>query len=154
MNAENVAAAEEILRRIAALPAPKGLEDRILARLATAPRTAPRSGFLSGWRGILEFEWMQSGALRAAAAVAIAAVVLGGGWSIARQNAPAAMQGSARPGMPVQLSAPPAGGFSTAGAVRVPQTLEGPVIEVAKPEASAAQTRKLSKKQDGRLEVK
>ena len=153
MNSQNLTTAEELLRRIAALPAPSGLEERIQARLAVAPLPAPRRSFLSGWLGIWEFDWMQSGALRAAAAVAIAAVVLGGGWGVARQAAPTAMQGSTRPGLPVQLSAPPAGGFSTAGAVRVPQTLDRPVVEIAKPKAAAAQiatpqTHKLAKTQN------
>jgi hypothetical protein len=67
---------------------------------------------------------MHGKAMRAAAAAAIVLVVAGGGWEVYShiQIAP----------IPTAVAAPQrpdrTGGFSQAGAVRKPQTLEGPVL--------------------------
>jgi len=118
-----VGEAEQTLRLIAALPPPKGLEDRVKAGLHAAPRTAR------------VLTWPQpfspaGGWLRGAAAAAIVFVVAGGGWGIYSR---------VQPGQPAQsgtvphLGAP--GGFSEGGAVRRPQTLVGPVVTVPPPTA-------------------
>jgi len=119
MNTEKVVAAEEVLRRIATLPAPEGLEERVQARLEKVLRSTPRR---SAWRLWMEESlFLYSAPLRAASAVTIAALVLGGGWMVARHTTPV---GSAM--KPDSASA--TGGFSTAGAIRVPQTLQGPAV--------------------------
>jgi hypothetical protein len=104
--------AEETLRLIASLPAPDGLEDRIHASLRSAPRTAR----VLAWP--LAANW-----LRAAAAAAIVFVVAGGGWGIYSR---------VQPGQPTQGVVAPhvgtQGGFSQGGAVRRPQTLQGPIV--------------------------
>jgi len=110
-----VHAAEETLRMIASLPAPAGLEDRVKA----AMRSAPRRGVLIAWPLAAGESW-----LRAAAAAAIVLTVAGGGWGVYShiQVAP----------VPSALAEPQspngAGHFSTAGAMRVPQTVEGPAV--------------------------
>jgi hypothetical protein len=105
--------ADETLRLIAGLPAPEGLEDRIHEVL----RSAPRRGQLLSWprQPFARHDWM-----RAAAAAAIAFVVVGGGWGVYSR----VQQG--QPAMPAHVAAP--GGFSGAGAIRTPQTLNGPVL--------------------------
>ncbi len=110
---------EETLRLIAELPAPEGLEARVVAAL----RRAPRTGRLLAWPAALRLE---GGWMRAAAAAAIVAVVAGGGWGVVRLGQP----GQAAGGNVVMphLAAP--GGFSTGGAMRTPQTLHGPVAPV------------------------
>ena len=113
-NTDTVREAEATLRLIASLPAPSGLEDRVITGLRAAPRTARVLNF----SGLLNptGNW-----LRAAAAAAIAFVVIGGGWSIYSRVQPGG----------VAATVPQAGhsnGFSNAGAVRVPQTLRAPVV--------------------------
>jgi len=112
---------EESLRMIARLPAPEGLEERVIAGVRAGAGRRAR---------ILEFpavlrpgsDWM-----RGAAAAAIVLVVAGGGWGIyARVQRPQAARVIA---MPVRGTAP--GGFSNAGAMRTPNTLNGPVVPVA-----------------------
>jgi len=114
--------AEETLRLIASLPAPEGLEIRIEAAL----RSAPKRGRILSWP-----EYFQPASfnidrpwLRLAAAAAIAFVVVGGGWGVysrvERQQAARVIVIPAR--------GPAAGGFSNAGAIRTPQTLNGPVL--------------------------
>ena len=106
---------EATLRLIAQLAPPEGLEKRVLTSL----RTAPRSGRLLSWPGVLlpSEAWMRS-----AAAAAIVFVVAGGGWSIYMHVQPAR----------TTIAAPAhGGGFSSAGAVRMPQTVTVPVV--AKP---------------------
>jgi hypothetical protein len=108
---------EETLRLIASLPAPQGLEDRVQAALHSAPRTAR----ILDWPAALG---PQSAWLRAAAAAAIVFVVAGGGWGVyshVQQGHPARVIVQPAPG-------PAAGGFSGAGAMRTPQTLNGPVV--------------------------
>jgi len=107
--------ADETLRIIAGLPAPAGLEDRVRGAL----RAAPRQARVLSWPGGLN---PQSGWLRTAAAAAIVFVVVGGGWGVytrVQHGQPAKVIV-----MPSQM---PAGGFSSAGARRTPDTLPGPV---------------------------
>ena len=104
--------AEATLRLIANLPAPQGLQDRVIAGM----RSAPRSGRVLSWSRLLNptENW-----LRFAAAAAIVFVVIGGGWGVHSRIRPFG-----------GVVAPPTtgGAFSNAGAVRVPQTVPAPVI--------------------------
>jgi hypothetical protein len=121
----NAASAEDTLRLIARLSAPAGLEDRLMAGL----HSPPRRGRLLQWPAILHpgSSWMRS-----AAAAAIVLVVAGGGWGIYTRVQPA------QPAQPAKLLVMPragaGSGFSSAGAMRTPQTLQGPVV--AEPVAS------------------
>ena len=104
------------LRLIASLPVPDGLEDRI----HTALRSAPRTGSLLAWPTLIDTGWM-----RTAVAAAIVMIVAGGGWSVySRVDHP-------QPAKVLSLPAPgPAsGGFSSAGAMRTPTTLNVPVLK-------------------------
>ena len=116
------ARAEETLRLIATLPAPAGLEDRIKSRLESAPRTGQVLHWPSAHKG--GGGWVRSSTARAAAAAAIVFVVVGGGWGVYSRVQP--------PMQPRVIVMPPrvngAGGFSSAGAMRTPQTLNGPVV--------------------------
>jgi hypothetical protein len=113
--------AEATLRLIASLPAPEGLEDRVQAGLRAAPRKArilhwpaallPASGLAGNW-------------MRGAAAAAIVFVVAGGGWGIYSRVQPSPAVKVIV--MPARAGA--ASGFSNAGAMRTPQTLNGPVL--------------------------
>lgn len=117
-------AGEDTLRLIANLPAPAGLADRVKAGLASAPEP----GRILIWRGPLRPAggWMYSKFARGAAAAAIVGVVAGGGWRIFSRVQPA-------PSANVIVMPGPAGqqggGFSTSGAKRVPETLQGPVLK-------------------------
>ena len=114
---------EETLRLIACLPAPEGLEERVRSALQAQPKTGrvlawPRTKALtaprpSGQRA----SWM-----RGAAAAAIALTVLGGGWGIYSRVQPGFSGAAAAPRVGVNA------GFSTAGAIRTPQTLQGPRV--------------------------
>jgi hypothetical protein len=109
-------AGDETMRLIAGLPAPAGLEDRV----HTALRVPPRRARVLAWPNRLN---PQNGWMRTAAAAAIVFVVVGGGWGVysrVQRNQPAKIIA-----MPAHM--PAAGGFSTAGAMRTPQTLPGPV---------------------------
>ncbi len=114
--------AEETLRLIASLPAPKGLEERV----QTVLDSAPRRGRVLTWPGTLR---PQSGWMRSAAAAAIVFVVAGGGWGVYTkveqvrfdQNGPAKV---------IVMPARMPGGFGGAGAIRTPQTLPGPKAPV------------------------
>ncbi len=114
--------AEATLRLIAALPSPEGLENRVIAGI----RSAPRSGRIFSWPGVLNpaESW-----LRTAAAAAIVFVIVGGGWGVYSRVQPNS-----------SAAAPPVtgAGFSSAGAVRVPQTLPAPVV-VQLPQIQATQ---------------
>lgn len=126
---EPVLKAEETLRMIACAPAPHGLVDRVQANLTLAPRPSWATSWRTSFTG-----WMYSPALRGFAAAAIVCVVAGGGWSIYMhvQPAPTArvIETPARVGG--------SGAFSNAGAMRKPDTLNGPVL--AKPVAPEKQT--------------
>jgi hypothetical protein len=157
-----LASLDETLRLIARLPAPAGLEDRIQAGVQAGVRAGllasskaglkaesqagTRFGSLLLWPAQLKPQgaWMESAAVRAAAAAAIVCVVLGGGWGIYSRfhsaSPPTAIS------QPPRLAAP--SGFSSAGAMHTPLTLNGPLVaQPAKTEASPdeAQAVKLPK---------
>ena len=119
---------EATLRLIATLPAPAGLEDRVRAALHSAPQTAR----VLAWPVALK---PQAGWLRAAAAAAIVFVVAGGGWGVYSRVQPG-LQSGAR-AVPVHVASPNSG-FSSAGAMRTPQTLNGPVVPAAAVNTPAA----------------
>ena len=108
--------AEATLRLLANLPAPKGLEDRVMAGLKAAPRTAR----VLHWPSVLHptGSWM-----RGAAAAAIVFVVAGGGWGVYTR---------VQPGPTTKVIVMPRAGagrgFSSAGAMRTPQTVNGPLV--------------------------
>lgn len=110
---------EETLRLMANLPAPEGLVDRVQEGLRSAPLGSrvlawpPAASPVNGW-------------LRVAAAAAIVSVVAGGGWGVITHVRPA----TATRGEDVAPHAAVQSGFSTAGAMRTPQTLQGPVAPI------------------------
>jgi hypothetical protein len=123
-------AGDETLRLIASLPAPAGLEDRV----HTALRAPSRQARVLAWPKRLN---PQSGWMRTAAAAAIVFVVVGGGWGVytrVEHNQPAKV-------IVMPLHMPAAGSFSSAGAMRTPQTLPGPVV----PHPSTAPAAQLKK---------
>src|ERR1039458_9848863 len=131
---------EETLRLIARLPAPEGLADRVHAGLSASRLSAPRTARIFDWPAALRpgSDWMRS-----AAAAAIVFAVVGGGWSVySRVQQPQPARVIVRP---PRVAAP--GGFSSAGAMRTPNTLNGPVLAnpvtahpaQAKPPAQTAQ---------------
>lgn len=134
---ERVKSAEEIaeettretLRLLATMPAPQGLERRLLAKLGEQPQ--PGRVLRWPWR----VQLAESGWMRAAAAALLVAVLAGGGWGIALLTRTAQQAGasreSVRPGVGGE-------GFSTAGAMRTPETLKGPAVPmtVAAPPAT------------------
>jgi hypothetical protein len=122
---------EATLRLIATLPAPAGLEDRVQAALLSAPASARVLAWPVAFKP-------QAGWLRAAAAAAIVFVVAGGGWGVYSRVQPG-LQSGAR-AVPVHVASPGAG-FSSAGAMRTPQTLNGPVMPAAAPAAAKTQAR-------------
>jgi hypothetical protein len=108
---------EETLRLIASLPAPAGLEDRVHSVL----RSAPHQARVLSWPEHLS---PRRGWMRTAAAAAIVFVVVGGGWGVysrVERSQPVKVIV-----MPSRM--PAAGGFSSAGAIRTPETLPGPVV--------------------------
>lgn len=123
----DVRSADETLRMIARLPAPDGLEERVKAGLRLAERPGRVLAWPSGRNEEIvwaENKWMRSGWARGAAAAAIALVVAGGGWGIYTRIVPA--QSAKTVALP---QAQPSGKFSEAGAMRRPQTLEGPEVK-------------------------
>jgi hypothetical protein len=120
-NAMNAGSGDETLRLIAGLPAPAGLEERVHKAL----RAAPRSGRVLAWparfraKTALESNWM-----RAAAAAAIVFVVVGGGWGVYSRVQPGPVGKVIVMPQPV----PGRGGFSGAGAIRIPATIPGPKV--------------------------
>ena len=116
-----VADAEAALRCIAGLPAPAGLEVRIKSAL----EVAPHAGRVLSWPAVaFSPNWASRPLLRGAAAAAIVLVVAGGGWGIFRKAQPVRTPSAVV--MPPRLAAP--GGFSSAGAMRTPQTLTAPIV--------------------------
>ncbi len=113
--------AEATLRLIVTQPAPEGLEVRIKAKLCATPR----SGSVLPWpkTPALGLNWMHGALARSAAAAAIVLVVVAGGWGVYSHVQPAA---SPKAMVMPHASAP--GGFSSAGAMRTPNTLDGPVL--------------------------
>jgi len=116
-------AAEETLRMIARSPAPEGLEDRVKAGL----RSAPRRGSVIAWPFASAEGWMRSAGARAAAAAAIVLAIAGGGWGVYSHIQVAPVPSAL---LEPQLPNGGAGRFSTAGAMHVPKTVDGPVLAV------------------------
>jgi hypothetical protein len=116
---------EATLRMLASLPAPQGLEERVEASLRAVPQTAPARARILAWPTTLRLDnaWVRSSLARSAAAAAIVAVVIGGGWGVYSRVQPAQ---SVRI-ITVSPHGAAQGGFSSAGAMRTPQTLNGPV---------------------------
>lgn len=110
----DAAGAEATLRLIASLPAPDGLERRLIAGL----HSAPSSRHIISWPSKLKpsGNWF-----RAAAAAAIVFMIAGGGWGIYTH---------VQPGTTViaPLRVNPSGGFGNAGAIRTPQMVPAPVV--------------------------
>lgn len=129
--------AEETLRLIARLPAPEGLEDRVHA----AVRKAPRSARILPWP--LSAQWVHSTIARSAAAAAIVCVVSGGGWAVYSRVQPVAV-----PRVIAMPHVGPAGGFSSANAMRTPTTLNGPTL--THPVPAPKRVRAAGKKRTGR----
>jgi hypothetical protein len=126
--AAEVGDADAALRLIASLPVPDGLEDRVHAALRRAPRTAsvlPWPAAKEPGRG-----WVHGTLARTAAAAAIVFVVAGGGWGVYTR-----VQPTSAPKVIAMPRVASPGGFSSANAMRTPQTLEGPKLphETAKP---------------------
>lgn len=146
--------AEVTLRLIANLPAPQGLENRVHAGLRAARASKKKARVLS-WpaRPRLESNWMRS-----AAAAAIVFVVVGGGWGVYSRVQP--VQPAHAIVMPLRVTTP--GGFSSAGAMRTPQTLNGPVVthkaavapQPAKDSAKVSPVRKTMRGSNGALASK
>jgi hypothetical protein len=128
--------AEKTLRLLASLPAPQGLADRVHERL----RVAPPPARILGWPRLMRPAggWMHGNFARSAAAAAIVCVVAGGGWRIYSRVELAPANNVIV--MPTRI-APEPRGFSSAGAARVPQTLDGPVLThpVKEPPADVVQ---------------
>jgi hypothetical protein len=121
---DRVRNAEETLRLLATVPVPDDLVDRVQARLAAAP---PRS-FLSGSSLFGRNGWMFSPVfsqgLRGCAAAAIVLFVAGGGFAIYSRVQPSPSAQVIE--MPARVGN--SGSFSNAGAMRTPDTLNGPVL--------------------------
>ena len=130
--------AEKTLRLIASLPAPEGLEDRVNSALRTASQGGRVLHWPAGWRS--GRGWTQSAVVRCAAAAAIVFVVAGVWWGVYSRVQP--------PQEPRAIAIPhitATGGFSNAGAMRTPQTLNGlvlshPVTGATKPTRANAKT--------------
>jgi hypothetical protein len=119
-SATRIGDAEQTLRILATLPAPDCLEQRLMEALRQVP---PPSGVLP-WPSEKKSRrgWMNSNLVRGAAAAAIVFVVGGGSWGVYSRVHPAQVPKVLVP----RVAAP--GGFSSAGAMRTPQTLNGPVL--------------------------
>jgi hypothetical protein len=117
--------AEETLRLIASLPAPEGFAERVEAGLRLAPRSVSVRARILAWPVALRLDHaLDQPWLRTAAAAAIVAVVAGGGWGISARFQPPPPASAVT--LPPRVSAP--GGFSSAKAMRTPQTLIGPTV--------------------------
>jgi hypothetical protein len=119
----NAGPVDETLRLIANLPAPDGLAERVQARLRKAPQT---SRILSWPSAVSGRGWIHSSALRGAAAAAIVCIVAGGGWKISSHIQPAIPPAAKALPMPARTGN--TNGFSSANAIRTPQTLTGPIL--------------------------
>jgi hypothetical protein len=142
---------EMTLRMIARLSVPDGLEDRVQAGLRTV---SPKARILR-WPEALRLDttWMQNQAwmqnlARVAAAAAIAALVIGGSWSISSRFQPS--QPTSAVATPLRGASQ--GGFSSAGAMRTPQTLNGPIV--THPALTATQKAKPSAKHAAKSSVR
>lgn len=120
---------EATLHAIAHAPVPEGIEARVNAALKAAPRHArvfdwPSSRWVEGGRAAGAMTGAMTGWTRAAAAAAIVAIVSGGGWGVYSH----VQHQSGKAMVTPAVSAGPASGFSSAGAMRTPQTVQGPVL--------------------------
>jgi hypothetical protein len=117
--------AEETLRLIAQLPAPEGLVHRV----QTSLKSAPREERLLHWPYVLRpaAGWMHGNLVRGAAAAAIVCIVAGGGWGIYSRVQPPAAPAAKVIVTPTRIGS--SGGFSSAGAMRTPDTLNGPILK-------------------------
>lgn len=135
---------EATLHLIANAPIPPGLEERVNAALGAAPRHARVLEWPSSHG--LEGRWaarpMGAGAwARAAAAAAIVAIVAGGGWSVYTH----VQHQSSKVTVAPPLHQGPGAGFSNAGTIRKPQTVQGPVlVQPEKPKAAKKHARTAS----------
>jgi len=124
---------EETLRLIASLPAPEGLEQRVHVAL----RDAPRHARVLAWPARPRLsQHAASRWMRTAAAAAIVFVVVGGGWGVYTR---------VQQGQPAKVIVMPAPrGFSSAGAMRTPETLPGPTVNqpAHKPQAQTREAKK------------
>jgi hypothetical protein len=115
---------EETLRLIARLAAPQGLEKRVQAGLLAAP--ASGGARILQWPMALRTDTaLYTAWLRSAAAAAIVALVIGGSWGV--YSRVRLIQPTRAITVPLHLSTQ--GGFSSAGAMRTPLTLNGPIVE-------------------------
>lgn len=136
---------DKTLHLLAQTPVPEGFKDRLHVALRKAAAEEPQRGRLLAWPKLgaaeawsaqpqgLGVRWM-----RLAAAVLIAAAVFASGWGVAWHQQ--ASNAAAAPKAPL-VRPLPAGGFSSAGAMRTPQTLQAPVV-------SADQVKPLAKSED------
>ena len=115
---------EETLRLIARLSAPHGLEERVQAGLRAAP-AASGARILQWPRALRPDTALGSAWMRSAAAAAIVALVIGGSWGV--YSRVRLIQPTRAITVPLHLSTQ--GGFSSAGAMRTPLTLNGPIVE-------------------------
>ncbi len=122
---------EETLRLIAHAPVPEGLAERVQSGLDAHLKAAPRVGRLLTWPAAL---CLSSNWMRTAAAAAIVCMVVGGGWGVVSRVRPGS---AARVAAPLPHVAAP-GGFSNLGAMRTPQTLNGPVLTHSVPQSQPA----------------
>ena len=120
---------ESTLHVITHVSVPRGIEERMHAALAAAPRQAR----VADWTSFCGEESWRAGWMRAAAAAAIVVVVAGGGWGVYSR-----VQHSGRVGTVPAI--PIGAGFSSAGAIRTPQTVQAPVLATGekKPGAKTA----------------
>ena len=119
--------ASETLRLLANVPPPEGLTDRIHARvhrrLLAQQSALPARSFWFGWQPAMRAQF--------AAAVVVLVATAAGSWNLYRihsaNSATPASQANHAPSVPVAPAPVPmaasGGGFSTAGAVRMPPTL-------------------------------
>lgn len=117
---------DETLHLIAHAPVPEGLKERVHASLLEAASHKASRARILPWPAANQPAafWPGSGWMRAAAAAAIVFVVAGGGWGVyQRVERPTAKVIE----MPVSQPAT-SGSFSSAAAIRTPQTVKGPVL--------------------------
>jgi hypothetical protein len=137
---------ESTLRLIAQLPAPDGLAERVQASLRVPSQTAPIRARILSWPTALQINFVASDWLRTAAAAAIVFVVVGGAWGVYSRIQPAQPS--------TAIAAPPRtgsqGGFSNAGAMRTPQTLNGPTVQPLAQTPAAAPIKPIAQKQHHR----
>jgi hypothetical protein len=123
--------AEATLQLIATLPAPAGLEGRVRAGL----HSMAGAGRVLAWPGSgPENRRSGTGWMRSAAAAAIVFVIAGGGWGVySHVQQPQAAKVIVLP------RGPQHGEFTNAGAMRTPQTINGPVVKNAVKNPATAQ---------------